>query len=76
MTFHIRDAFKSLRRDPAFCITVILTLALATGATAGIAGALAMGSIVASLLFGVRARDPLVIAGSSLSWAASACSPA
>jgi predicted permease len=35
---------------------------VAAGLAAGIAGALAIGSILASLLFDVRARDPLVIA--------------
>ena len=33
------------------------------GLAAGSAGALAMGTIVGSLLFGVRGTDPLVIAG-------------
>jgi putative ABC transport system permease protein len=36
---------------------------VAIGLAAGILGALAIGTVVASLLFEVRARDPLVIAG-------------
>jgi ABC-type antimicrobial peptide transport system permease subunit len=35
---------------------------VAAGLAAGIVGALALGSIIASLLFGVGARDPVVIA--------------
>ena len=35
---------------------------LACGVAAGVVGALAIGDLVASLLFEVRARDPLVIA--------------
>jgi ABC-type antimicrobial peptide transport system permease subunit len=38
------------------------SLPVALGALAGAAGALAMGGIVASQLFEVRARDPLIIA--------------
>jgi predicted permease len=36
---------------------------LAAGAVAGAAGALAIGGVVASLLFEVPARDPLIVAG-------------
>jgi putative ABC transport system permease protein len=39
------------------------TTPVAIGLLAGGAGALALGTVVASLLFEVRARDPLVIAG-------------
>jgi uncharacterized membrane protein YeaQ/YmgE (transglycosylase-associated protein family) len=35
---------------------------LVLGAAAGIVGALALGDVVASLLFEVRPRDPLIIA--------------
>ena len=38
------------------------SLPVALGAMAGAAGALAIGGIVASQLFDVRARDPLIIA--------------
>ena len=36
---------------------------IAAGVCAGTAGALALGGLVASLLFDVRPRDPLVILG-------------
>jgi putative ABC transport system permease protein len=36
---------------------------LLLGAAAGVAGALSIGGVVASLLFEVRPRDPLVIGG-------------
>ncbi len=36
MTFQCRDAFKSLRREPGFSVTVILTLALTIGATTAV----------------------------------------
>lgn len=36
MTFHVHDAVKSVRHDPAFSVTVILTLALTTGATTAV----------------------------------------
>jgi putative ABC transport system permease protein len=39
------------------------TVPLAAGVAAGAAGAVALGSVVAALLFGVQARDPVVIAG-------------
>ena len=39
------------------------TAPLAAGVAAGAVGALAVGSVVASLLFDVQARDPLVISG-------------
>jgi len=39
------------------------TAPLAAGVAAGAVGAIAMGSVVASLLFDVQARDPLVITG-------------
>jgi ABC-type antimicrobial peptide transport system permease subunit len=38
-------------------------LPIGIGIAAGCAGALAIGSVVASLLFKVRASDPLVLAG-------------
>jgi putative ABC transport system permease protein len=36
------------------------------GVAIGVIGALALGSLVASLLFGVGARDPLTLVGGSL----------
>src|SRR5689334_8817122 len=36
MTFDLRDALKSLRRDKAYAVTVILTLALTIGATTAV----------------------------------------
>jgi len=38
---------------------------LLVGAAAGVAGALSLGGVVASLLFEVRPRDPLVIGGTT-----------
>lgn len=39
------------------------SLPIAVGVVIGAAGALAIGSVVASLLFEVPARDPLIVAG-------------
>jgi ABC-type antimicrobial peptide transport system permease subunit len=39
---------------------------IAIGLGIGVVGAVAVGGIVASLLFGVRARDPIVIAAVTL----------
>ncbi len=39
------------------------TIPVAAGLAAGATGALALGNVVASLLFEVRARDPLIVAG-------------
>jgi hypothetical protein len=36
MTFHLRDAVKSLRRDPVSSLTAVLTLALTIGATTAV----------------------------------------
>ena len=36
LSFDLRDAFKSLRRDASYAITVILTLAFTTGATTAV----------------------------------------
>src|SRR5262245_30578266 len=36
LTFDLRDALRAFRRDRAYAITVILTLALTTGATTAI----------------------------------------
>ena len=38
------------------------TTPVAAGLVAGTTGALALGNVVASLLFEVRARDPLIVA--------------
>ena len=39
------------------------TIPLAVGVAAGAVGAIAVGSLVATLLFDVQARDPLIISG-------------
>src|SRR4051812_17683114 len=36
LSFDLRDAFKSLRRDASYAVTVILTLAFTTGATTAV----------------------------------------
>jgi ABC-type antimicrobial peptide transport system permease subunit len=43
---------------------------LALGLTAGLAASLAAGRLIASLLFGVRPRDPVQLAGAALILAA------
>lgn len=36
LAFDLRDALRAVRRDPGYAITVILTLALTTGATTAV----------------------------------------
>ena len=59
----------ALGAEPAQVLRMIVrqsSTPIAAGVAAGLAGAVAMGSIVASLLFEVGARDPLVLAAVTL----------
>jgi predicted permease len=60
---NIRAALGARRSQVLGLIVRQTGVPIAGGAIAGAAGAIAIGGIVASLLFEVRARDPFVIAG-------------
>jgi putative ABC transport system permease protein len=59
---NIRVALGARRSQVLGLILRQGTAPIAAGAAGGVAGALALGGVVASLLFDVRARDPLIIA--------------
>jgi putative ABC transport system permease protein len=58
---NIRVALGAHTRQVVHLIVRQATTPVAAGLAAGVAGALAVGGIVNSLLFDVRARDPLIV---------------
>lgn len=60
---NIRVALGAARQDVINLLMRQSALTIVAGATAGLIGAVAVGSVMASLLFEVQARDPLIIGG-------------
>ena len=60
---NIRVALGAQRSQVMRLVLGQATVPIAAGVMVGTAAALALGTVVASLLFDVRARDPFVLAG-------------